>query len=195
LAITAPLVTAQVLPRDAVVSCYSLTGHSGGGRAMIDAYAAQDRPESFGSPRIYGLGFAHKHAPEMLAQSGLLEAPLFSPIVDDHYAGMAVAILLHKSQLSSGLTSRHLRDVLGAHYQGEPFVTVAPFGGEETLERPGFIESNAHVGTNRLEILVFGDGDRTLISARFDNLGKGASGAAVQNMNLMLGFSETEGLL
>ena len=194
LAIVTPLVSLGVLPADAVVSCYSLTGHSGGGTAMIAQYRAEDRPKSLKAPRIYGLGFGHKHIPEILAHSGLTVQPLFTPIVDDYYAGMAVNVLLHKSQLRSGLTSGHLRDVLGAYYQGEPFLTVTPFGASDTLEIPGFIEANAHVGTNNLELLVHGDGERTLITARFDNLGKGASGAAIQNMNILLGFPETAGL-
>ena len=194
LAIVTPLVTAGILPQETVVPCYSLTGHSGGGVSMIAQYAAEDRPKSLKAPRIYGLHFAHKHVPEMLFHSGLSEPPLFTPIVDDYYAGMAVTVLLHKNQLISGLNSRDLRDVLGAYYQGEPFISVAPFCGEDSLELPGFIEANAHVGTNNLEILVFGDGARTLLCARFDNLGKGASGAAIQNMNILLGFPETAGL-
>ena len=194
LAILAPLVRAGILPPETVIPCFSLTGHSGGGTAMIAQYRAQDRPKSLKAPRIYGLTFAHKHVPEMLLHAGLTEKPLFTPIVDDYYAGMAVTVLLHKNQINRDLTSQHLRDVLETHYQGEPFITVAPFQGEESLETPGFIEANAHVGTNHLEILVFGDGERTLLSARFDNLGKGASGAAIQNMNLMLGFPETAGL-
>ncbi|MCL2828859.1 MAG: N-acetyl-gamma-glutamyl-phosphate reductase [Oscillospiraceae bacterium] len=194
LAITAPLVAAQVLPPDTVLSCLSLTGYSGGGKAMIAQYQAEGRPEALNAPRIYSLAFAHKHIPEILAQSGLAAPPLFIPIVDDYYAGIALTIPLHKSQLTEALTSPDLRDILAAHYQGEPFISVPPFAAEESLASPGFIEANAHVGTNHLELLVFGDGDRTLLTARFDNLGKGASGAAVQNMNIMLGLPETAGL-
>ncbi|MCL2368130.1 MAG: N-acetyl-gamma-glutamyl-phosphate reductase, partial [Oscillospiraceae bacterium] len=120
--------------------------------------------------------------------------PLFTPIVGDYYAGLAVTVLLHRAQLNSGPSSEDLRDYLAAHYQGAPFVTVQAFADESVLTTPGFIAANAHVGTNNLELLIFGDGDHTLITARFDNLGKGASGAAVQNMNIMLDFPETTGL-
>jgi len=194
LALTVPLVAAQVLAPDTVLSCVSLTGYSGGGKAMIAQYQAADRPEALNAPRIYGLSFAHKHIPEILAQSGLTEAPLFTPVVDDYYAGIALTIPLHRRQLTGELTSSDLRDILAAHYQGEQFISVPHFASEESLAAPGFMEANAHVGTNTLEILVFGDGDRTLLTARFDNLGKGASGAAVQNMNIMLGLPEASQL-
>jgi len=194
LAIVGPLVAAGVLAADAVVSCHSLTGYSGGGKAMIAQYEAADRPADLDAPRIYGLGLTHKHLPEMMAQSGLTVPPLFTPIVGDYDMGMAVSVLLHRGMLRGGPTSAELRDILAARYAGERFVTVAPFGGEEGLAQPGFIEANAHVGTNQLELLVFGNGEQTLITARLDNLGKGASGAAVQNMNIMLGLDEAAGL-
>ncbi|MCL2569241.1 MAG: N-acetyl-gamma-glutamyl-phosphate reductase [Oscillospiraceae bacterium] len=194
LAIVAPLVSAGVLPKDTVVPCHSLTGYSGGGKAMIAQYEAADRPLALDAPRIYGLGLQHKHLPEMVAEAGLLVPPLFTPIVSDYYAGMAVSVLLHGGQLAGGTSSAEIREILAGHYGGETFVTVPPFGGEDTLASPGFIEANAFVGTNQLELLVFGNGAQTLITARLDNLGKGASGAAVQNMNLMLGLSETAGL-
>jgi len=194
LAMVAPLVQMGVLSPEEVITCYSLTGYSGGGKPMIAAYEAADRPLALSAPRMYGLGLSHKHIPEMMAQSGLSAKPLFSPIVDDYYAGMAVTILLHGGQLINAPTSEDLRDMLAAYYQGERFVTVASFNSEKMLLTSGFVETNAHVGTNDLEILVFGNGDQTLITARLDNLGKGASGAAVQNMNLMLGLAESAGL-
>ena len=194
LAMITPLIAAGVLSADTVLPCYSLTGYSGGGKAMIAEYAAADRPSALSAPRIYSLGLTHKHLPEMTAQSGLTVPPLFSPVVGDYYAGMAVTVLLHRGQLGSGPESEDVRDILAAYYQGEPFITVAPFGGGEALAAPGFIEANAHVGTNQLEILVCGNGEQTMLTARFDNLGKGASGAAVQNMNLMLNLPETAGL-
>jgi len=194
LAIVAPLIATGTLASDAVVPCHSLTGYSGGGKAMIAAYEAEDRPAAFDAPRIYGLHLQHKHIPEMVTQSGLTTPPLFTPIVGDYYAGMAVTILLHREQLAKRATSETLRTILATHYQGEPFVTVPPFASEETLAAPGFVEANAHAGTNQLELLVYGNGDQTLLSARLDNLGKGASGAAVQNMNLMLELDEATGL-
>ena len=191
LALVAPLVAAEALPKDTVLPCYALTGYSGGGKAMIADYQADDRAKALCAPRIYSLGLTHKHLPEMMAQAGLTRRPMFTPIVDDYYAGLAVTVLLYREQLTGGPTSEDLRNILAVHYQGEPFITVAPFDGEETLATPGFVEANAHVGTNNLEILTFGDGARTMLTARFDNLGKGASGAAVQNMNIMLGLEET----
>jgi len=195
LAMVAPLVAAGVLAPDTTIPCHSLTGYSGGGKAMIVQYGAADRPTDLDAPRIYGLGLTHKHLPEMMAQSGLTAPPLFTPIVGDYYAGMAVSVLLYRGQLQGGATSEGLREILAARYEGARFVTVPPFGGEETLAQSGFIEANARVGTNQLEIFVFGNGEQTLITARFDNLGKGASGAAVQNMNVMLGLDEVAGLL
>lgn len=186
LAIVAPLVAAGVLPKDTILTCYALTGYSGGGKGMIADYQNPARGEALSAPRIYGLGLHHKHLPEMMDQSGLTRRPLFTPIVDDYYAGLAVTVLLHREQLQNGPTSEDVQQILAAHYQGRKFITVAPFGGAQTLTTPGFIEANAHVGTNNLEILTFGDGEYTMLVARFDNLGKGASGAAVQNMDIML---------
>jgi N-acetyl-gamma-glutamyl-phosphate reductase len=194
LAMVTPLVAAGVLSPDTALTCTSLTGYSGGGKALIAEYEAGERLAALDAPRIYGLGLTHKHLPEMVAETGLAVTPLFYPIVGDYYAGMAVTVPLRRSQLVNGPASEDLRDILAAYYQGETFVTVAPFGGEESLAAPGFIEANAHVGTNKLEVLVFGNGEQTLLTARFDNLGKGASGAAVQNMNLMLDLPETAGL-
>jgi len=188
LAIVAPLVAAGVLPKDTILPCYALTGYSGGGKAMIADYQVPSRPDALHAPRIYGLGLHHKHLPEMMAQSGLTRRPIFTPIVGDYYAGLAVTVLLHRGQLTNDPTSEDLRDILAAHYQGQQFISVTPPGEEEAHATPDFIEANAHVGTNHLELLTFGDGDYTMLTARFDNLGKGASGAAVQNMDIMLGL-------
>ena len=194
LALVYPLIEANILPKEAILTCHSLTGYSGGGKSHIAQYTAPDRPESFSAPRIYGLGLKHKHLPEMMAESGLKNAPMFTPVEADYYAGMAVSVLLHESQLTETVQSEELRDVLAVHYEKEKFITVNAFGEEESLDTPGFVEANALVGTNKMEILVYGNGAQTLLIARFDNLGKGASGAAVQNMNIMLGFDETTGL-
>lgn len=193
LSIITPLVENGVLAADEPISCHSLTGYSGGGKAMIAQYEAKDRPAAFNAPRIYGLGLSHKHIPEMMAQSSLIAKPLFTPIVDDYYSGMAVTVMLHSKQYKA-TSAAGLRNILVSHYHKEHFVTVAPFCSQETLAHPGFVEANAHIGTNNLEILVFGDQEQTIITARLDNLGKGASGSAVQNMNLMLGLPETAGL-
>ena len=191
LSIIVPLMQARVLPASEVVTCYSLTGYSGGGKAMITEYENTNRPNYLNAPRIYGLGLNHKHIPEMLAQSGLTNKPLFTPIVDDYYAGMAVSVMLHKGQLTDEFTAEDMHNILSQYYNSEHFISVAQFGGVNALANPGFIESNAFVGTNELEILVFSDSEQMLIIARFDNLGKGASGGAVQNMNIMLGLDET----
>ncbi|MCL2286718.1 MAG: N-acetyl-gamma-glutamyl-phosphate reductase [Firmicutes bacterium] len=191
LSIVVPLIKAGILQKDETLTCYSLTGYSGGGKVMIAEYRHPQRANSLNAPRIYGLGLSHKHIPEILNESGLTTKPLFTPIVDDYYAGMAVSVLLHDKQLAGGIQSAGLRDVIATYYEGEHFIKVPPFGSEDTLANAGFIEANAYVGTNMLEILVFGDGEQTLLTARFDNLGKGASGAAVQNMNIMLGLGET----
>jgi len=189
----APLVKGGFLDKQSPITGYSITGYSGGGKQMIGDYTAQDRPPELKSPRIYGTNLTnlnHKHVPEMMAVCGLTKKPLFSPVVADYYCGMATAILLHNDMLKSCPTAEDIRDFLGAYYQGEHFVKVPPFAGAGR-----YLNSNAHVGTNRLELLVYGDAEQTIITVRFDNLGKGASGAAVQNMNLMLGFDETEGLV
>lgn len=189
LSTAAPLVAMGVLPPDYPVACYSLTGYSGGGRKMIAEYEAADRAASLDAPNIYGLSLKHKHLPEMQKVAGLKVPPVFSPILGDIYQGMATSVLLHNRLLRGNPTAEDLCDMLSAYYEGQKLVSVAPFGG--TTPR---LSANALVGSDRLEITVCGHEEQTMLTARFDNLGKGASGAAVQNMNLMLGFDETAGL-
>ena len=189
LAAAAPLTELGILPKDYPVTCYSLTGYSGGGKKMIAQYEAEGKETALFSPRIYGTGLKHKHLPEMQAYSGLEHPPVFCPIVDDYYSGMATALMLHDRLLKGQPTAEDVCEILARYYEGETLVTVAPFDREGS-----FLAANALAGTDRMEISVSGHEGQTLIVARFDNLGKGASGAAVQNMNLMLGFRETEGL-
>ena len=189
LSTAAPLVAMGVLPPDYPVACYSLTGYSGGGRKMIAEYEAADRAASLDAPNIYGLSLKHKHLPEMQKVAGLKVPPVFSPILGDIYQGMATSVLLHNRLLRGNPTAEDLCDMLSAYYEGQKLVSVAPFGG--TAPR---LSANALAGSDRLEITVCGHEEQTMLTARFDNLGKGASGAAVQNMNLMLGFEETAGL-
>ena len=189
LSTAAPLVAMGVLPPDYPVACYSLTGYSGGGRKMIAEYEAADRAASLDAPNIYGLSLKHKHLPEMQKVAGLKVPPVFSPILGDIYQGMATSVLLHNRLLRGSPTAEDLCDMLSAYYEGQKLVSVAPFGG--TTPR---LSANALAGSDRLEITVCGHEEQTMLTARFDNLGKGASGAAVQNMNLMLGFDETAGL-
>lgn len=183
ISIVYPLVKSGILPEDYPVTCFSLTGYSGGGKKMIAEYESENKANELNAPRIYGLSLNHKHIPEMTAVTGLTVKPVFCPIVDDYYCGMATAVPLH------GISSLSVLDTLKAHYNGQRFITVAP-----QLADSGMLEANHNTGTNMMEITVCGNGSETLIVSRFDNLGKGASGSAVENMNLMLGFDQAAGL-
>lgn len=189
ISIVAPLVQAGLLSADADLCCFSLTGYSGGGKKMIAQYEAKEKGEELYSPRVYGTTLRHKHLPEMQKISGLDTPPVFTPVVDDYYKGMATTIFLHNRYLVGQPTAKELSLILMAYYAGQPLVTVAPY-----TEEPAYLAANALAGTDKLEITVSGHEGQSIITARFDNLGKGASGAAVQNMNLMLGFEETRGL-
>jgi N-acetyl-gamma-glutamyl-phosphate reductase len=183
-----PLVATGILPKDYPLTCFSLTGYSGGGKKMIAQYESEDKSKDLFAPRIYGLNLNHKHIPEMMAVTGITEKPIFSPIVDDYYCGMATAVPIKNHLMAKKLTTAEIRDALAQHYEGAEFVKVAPELGN------GMLESNWGAGTNMMELTVCGNDGETLIVSRFDNLGKGASGAAVQNMNLMLNFDITKGL-
>ena len=182
-----PLIAAGVLPKNTPLSCFSLTGYSGGGKKMIAQYEAPDRETLLSSPGVYGLTQAHKHLPEMRVVCGLESNPVFSPIVDDYYKGMATTVPLHRTQLQGVLTLQKLRELYRVHYDGSEAVSVAD-------SVPGLIYGAAFAGKDTLSIVVTGIDEQFTVTALFDNLGKGASGAAVQNMNLMLGFPETAGL-
>ena len=184
-----PLVKYGLLPADYPLTCFSLTGYSGGGKKMIAEYEAEEKADALYSPRIYGLNLEHKHLPEMQKVCSLLRPPVFCPIVDDYYKGMAASVTLHTALLPGHPSAEQLRDVLAGHYAGSALVSVAPLGYTEKM-----IAANTMAGSDKLELIVCGHEDQVLITALFDNLGKGASGAAVQNMNLMLGFEETAGL-
>ena len=188
IAIVYPLVACGLLPPDAPLSCHSITGYSGGGKKMIAQYEAPDRPAELDSPRQYGLSQTHKHLPEMQKICGLAHAPIFNPIVADFYKGMAVSVPLHSAWVG-GRSAEEVRQALAAHYEGQALVHVAP-----EVVCDGMLASNPLAGTNEMELCVCGNAERMTVVARFDNLGKGASGAAVQNMNLMLGFAEKAGL-
>lgn len=189
ISITAPLVNMGILPKDYPVTCFSLTGYSGGGKKMIADYEAPDRAEKLSAPGIYGLTLKHKHIPEMTKMTGLTNPPVFLPVVDDYYKGMATTIMLQNRLLNGQPTAEEICSKLQEYYADEHFVTVLPF----EAARPT-VYANALAGTNRLEIAVCGNEDQTTVTALFDNLGKGASGAAVQNMNILLGLDETIGL-
>ena len=185
----APLVKMGILPADYPVTCYSLTGYSGGGKKMIAQYEAQDRDEKLSSPGIYGLTLKHKHIPEMQNVTGLPSPPVFMPIVDDYYKGMATTIMLQNRLLPGQPSAEEICTRLQEYYADEHFVTVLPYDAKQ-----GTVYANTLAGTNHLQLVVCGYEDQTSVTALFDNLGKGASGAAVQNMNIMLGLDETIGL-
>lgn len=185
----APLVKMGILPADYPVTCYSLTGYSGGGKKMIAQYEAQDRDEKLSAPGIYGLSLKHKHIPEMQKVTGLTYPPVFMPIVDDYYKGMATTIMLQNRLLPGQPSAEEICTRLQEYYADEHFVTVLPYDAKQ-----GTVYANALAGTNHLQLVVCGYEDQTSVTALFDNLGKGASGAAVQNMNIMLGLDEAIGL-
>lgn len=187
-----PLVNAGIIPRDYPVSCYSLTGYSGGGKKLIAEYQNSNR-EQLAAPRHYALQLNHKHLPEMQLYSGLDLAPLFTPIVGNYDQGDAVTIPLFPRMFTKNVTARDVQEVLAAYYADERFVRVMPYESEAYLE-DGFFNLMRCNNTNHLDIFVFGHEDQILLLSRFDNLGKGASGAAIQNMNLMLGFDEGLGI-
>ena len=188
-----PLVKAGVLPQFYPVFAYATSGYSGAGKKAIAAYESDDKPEELLSPRQYALDMNRKHLPEMQKISGLAYKPMFNPIVDNYYSGMVVSIPLQGRLLQKRFTPEQIRDVLYDNYKDSNFVEVKPAGSECVPD--GFLTSNGLSGTNRMEIYVFGDNDQMLLCSRLDNLGKGASGAAVQCLNIMMGIDETTGLI
>ncbi len=188
-----PLVKAGVLPEDYPLTAHAVSGYSGGGKKMIETLESDAKTEEMFSPRQYALGQTHKHLPEMQKVCGLKYAPMFNPIVDDYYCGMVVSVPLVTRCLSKKYTPADIHEILSEHYVGEHFVKVMELGGTNTLP-DGFIAANTLAGTNNMQLFVCGNDDQILLMSRLDNLGKGASGAAIQNMNIMLGTDETKGL-
>ena len=188
ISIVYPMTAMGILPKDAALSCFSLTGYSGGGKKMIAQYEAAEREEALSAPCPYGMGQGHKHLPEMKAICGLEKKPVFVPIVDDYYKGMATTVPFHMESLTGVSTVAEVREKLAAYYAGGAMVTVAE--GTDTAK----LYANAVAGKDTLTLIVAGNDEQFTVTALFDNLGKGASGAAVQNMNLMLGLEETTGL-
>ena len=188
IALVAPLVRMKIIPASALLTCFSLTGYSGGGKKMISEYESSDRPRVFQAPRQYGLNQQHKHLPEMQKMAMLQTAPVFSPIVSDFYSGMEVTVPLFRDQLSDGISAYDVCKTLEKAYPG-PVVRFV-----SDLNESGFASANAMQGLDSMEITVAGNEERILLIARYDNLGKGASGAAVQCMNLVLGCEMTLGL-
>jgi len=203
--IVAPLVAGGVVPSDYPVSCTSITGFSGGGKKLIASYGENaatvaDRQAKLSTkdertaPRPYALGLTHKHLPEMKAVCGLAYNPCFMPVIGDYYRGMAVCIPFEKRLLKQKLNAPQFAEFLADAYKGERFVRVNPFNDAAQADE-GFFKTLASNGTNRCDLTVFGHEEQILVIARLDNLGKGASGAAVQCMNILLGFDEGAGLI
>ena len=190
IALVAPLVKRGVLPADAPLTCHALSGYTGGGKKLISVYEAVEREPELVSPRHYAVHLDHKHIPEMVQACGLTRKPVFAPMVCDFPQGMVVTVPLYFDMFTGAQSLESLRALYNDYYAGSRFVTVRP------PEAPtcGFIGSNNLTGTNSLQIFVCGSGEQVMLCARLDNLGKGASGAAVQNMNIMLGLDEGTGL-
>ncbi len=182
IALVEPLVTAGVIAADTPLTAFSLTGYSGGGKKMIAEYQSNERVPLLDAPRQYGLGQAHKHLPEMVKVCGLSTAPVFCPIVGDFYAGMEVTVALH------GIDKKQVEEVYYQRYAKGLIRFVA----QESED--GFLSAATHVGRDDMTVTVHGNDQRLLLVARFDNLGKGASGAAIQNMNILMGVEESKGL-
>ena len=186
IALVAPLVKAGIIPADARLSCHSLTGYSGGGKNMIAEYESDEVDALLGAPRQYGIAQHHKHLPEMMAYTGLLKKPAFCPIVGDFYSGMEVTVPLFADQING--TAEQVKEVLKKAY---PAGLVYY---EENADESGFLSAAKLSAKDKMEISVHGDEDVILLTARYDNLGKGASGAAIECMNIVLGVDPATGL-
>lgn len=184
-----PLVDAGILPPDYPLDAFCITGYSGGGKKMIQNHEKADREAYLSSPGQYGLTQKHKHLPEMVMMTGISRAPAFSPIVGDFYSGMVMTVPLHTGMLHGSPGPEEIRQVYRERYGGEKLIRVMDKDPED-----GFIHSNVMAGSDEFQIFVTGNEERVLLLSRFDNLGKGASGQAVQNMNIMLGIEETKGV-
>ena len=185
IALVAPLVEQGLLPKDAQLSCFSLTGYSGGGKKMIAQYGDENRSPLYNAPRQYALGQSHKHLPEMSAICGIENAPIFCPIVGDFYSGMEVTVPLFANQVKGSLEDIR---ALYKNYYTQGLIRF------EEADEDGLLSACAYSGRDDMGVSVFGNADRIILTARFDNLGKGASGAAIQNMNILLGLDEATGL-
>lgn len=186
-----PLTDLSIISEDYPITAFGISGYSGGGKNLIAEYEQPVRHEKYDSPRQYALSLSHKHVPEMHKYSGLMTAPLFNPVVCDYYKGMTVSVPLYTCLLYAKLTPKELASQYAAYYEGQPFISVKCY---DELPEP-VIYTNTLAGTNKLEIIVCGNDEYLTVVARLDNLGKGASGAAVQCMNIALGLDETTGLI
>ena len=191
-ALVKPLVSQKVIDTAHPLVCHSITGYSGGGKSMISRYEGEDRGAALNAPRQYGLDQNHKHLLEMTAMTGIDSAPAFHPIVADYYCGMLVTVTLHCRMMEKRMNPAEVRQVLAEYYQGQPVIRI-----REQDEKPadGFMAANALAEADGMELYVLGNEEHISLVARYDNLGKGASGAAIQCMNIMLDMPEDKGLI
>ena len=187
-----PMITRGILPADYPVSAFGLSGYSGAGKKVIAAYEAEERPADFDAPREYALTQQHKHLKEMKKITGLTKEPLFSPIICDYYSGMVMSVPLYTDMLNGNQTVETVHKMFNDFYEGEKFIKVMPLDAE--AGEGNMLAGNACSGWDGLRIFVTGNEERIVISSQFDNLGKGASGAAIQCLNIMLGCEEDKGL-
>ena len=186
IALVYPLIEAGVLPKNSLLSCFSLTGYSGGGKNMIAEYEGERRDKLLNAPRQYGITQTHKHLPEMVKYGGIENSPAFIPVVADFYSGMEVTVPIFGSNINAVIDE--IKEIYKRKYTG-PIVKFA-----DDFSENGFVSANKLSFCDGMEISVAGNGDRILLIARYDNLGKGASGAAIECMNIVLGTEETTGL-
>lgn len=187
-----PLVAGGILPKDYPVSSFALSGYSGAGKKTIAVYESEDRPKEFSSGREYALTQQHKHLKEMKKITGLERTPLFSPIIDDYYSGMVVSVPLFADLLNKKETPQSLLAFYADYYKGQNFIKVS--AADDEVAASGFLAGNSMSGWDGLKIYVTGNEERMVVSSQFDNLGKGASGAAIQCLNIKLGCDEAKGL-
>ncbi len=188
-----PLVKNGIIPDTYPVFAYATSGYSGAGKKAIAAYESDNKLAELLSPRQYALNMNHKHLPEMQIISGLANKPMFNPIVDNYYSGMVVSIPIQAGVLGRKISPEEIRNTLYENYKNSNFVEVKPVGSECVPD--GFLTSNGLSGSNKMELYVFGNDEQALLCSRLDNLGKGASGAAVQCLNIMMGIDERTGLI
>lgn len=187
-----PLIAGGILPKDYPVSSFAISGYSGAGKKTIAAYESADRPKELSAGREYALTQQHKHLKEMKKITGLARTPLFSPIIDDYYSGMVVSVQLYADMLSRKELPESLLDFYADYYKNRQFIKVS--AADDETAAGGFLAGNSLSGWDGLKIYVTGNEERIVVSSQFDNLGKGASGAAIQCMNIILGCDESKGL-
>ena len=189
-----PLVSNGIIPADFPVFAYATSGYSGAGKKAIAVYEGDDKPFEFNSPRQYALSQQHKHLPEMKAVSGLTYTPMFNPMVCDYFSGMVVSVPIQTRMLDKKVTAQQIHEMYAKHYAGANMIEVMPLMSADE-QKAFFLASNTLSGQNKMQVFVFGNDEQILLCSRLDNLGKGASGAAVQCLNIMMGIDETTGLV